>query len=87
MTANNNIIYLGPIYFPGGEICPELMTEEEACRFLRLDQDPNRKNTLQYYRNKKLLLPIRIGKFHLYRKTELMAFLDRQAERSRKKTG
>jgi len=39
----------------GFTLCPELLTEEEAVRYLRLDNNGNWKQTLRYYREKKKL--------------------------------
>lgn len=65
-------------YFYDGTPVPELLTEEEAIRFLRLDteqlKDPS--NTLRYYREKGLLRPTRVGKTNKYLKKELLYFLD-----------
>jgi hypothetical protein len=62
--------------------CPELLTEEEAIRFLRLDgidiEDPA--NTLRYYRKKGLLRATQVGKCIRYRRIELEKFLERLTE-------
>ena len=62
--------------------CPDLLTEEEAIRFLRLDSigvdDPA--NTLRYYRRKGLLRATQVGKCVRYRRIELERFLDRLTE-------
>ena len=62
--------------------CPELLTEEEAIRFLRLDGisvgDPA--NTLRYYRKKGLLRATQVGKCIRYRRVELEKLLDRLTE-------
>jgi hypothetical protein len=62
--------------------CPELLTEEEAIRFLRLDgigvEDPT--NTLRYYRKKGLLRATQVGKCIRYRRVELERLLDRLTE-------
>lgn len=62
--------------------CPELLTEEEAIRFLRLDgisiEDPA--NTLRYYRKKGLLRATQVGKCIRYRRIELEKLLDRLTE-------
>ena len=66
--------------------CPEVLTEEEAIRFLRLDIDgPKRpERTLQYYREKGLLRATRVGKRLRYQKTELLALINRLTERTQK---
>jgi hypothetical protein len=62
--------------------CPELLTEEEAIRFLRLDgigvEDPA--NTLRYYRKKGFLRATQVGKCIRYRRIELERLLDRLTE-------
>jgi hypothetical protein len=58
--------------------CPEVMTEEEVVRFLRLDlidiNDPSQ--TLAYYRKKGLLRGTQIGKSVRYLRREVERFLD-----------
>ena len=62
--------------------CPELLTEDEAIRYLRLDtiriQDPAA--TLRSYRKRRLLLGTQVSKKVFYRRTELEAFLQRQTQ-------
>ena len=62
--------------------CPELLTEEEAIRYLRLNEigiyDPT--GTLRYYRKKGLLRATQVGKCIRYRRIELERFLDRLTE-------
>ena len=62
--------------------CPELLTEDEAIRFLRLDgisiHDPA--TTLKYYRKKGLLRATQVGKCIRYRRVELEKLLDRLTE-------
>jgi len=62
--------------------CPELLTEEEAIRYLRLDgiSVDNPTNTLRYYRKKGLLRATQVGKCIRYRRIELERFLDRLTE-------
>ena len=59
--------------------CPELLTEAEAARYLRLDEidvdDPT--ETLRYYRRKGLLRATQVGKRVRYRRVELERFLER----------
>ncbi len=59
--------------------CPELLTEDEAIRYLRLDIDGPTKpeNTLRYYREKKKLKGTRIGKRVLYTRKALDEFLEK----------
>ena len=62
--------------------CPELLTEDEAIRFLRLDgidtEDPA--GTLRYYRKKGLLRATQVGKCIRYRRVELERLLERLTE-------
>jgi len=62
--------------------CPELLTEEEAIRFLRLDgiNTENPANTLRYYRKKGLLQATQVGKCIRYRRIELEKLLERLTE-------
>jgi hypothetical protein len=38
MNNQNEITYTGPVYMPDGTPVPEVMTHQEAIRFLRLDE-------------------------------------------------
>jgi len=62
--------------------CPELLTEEEAIRYLRLDTVAvkDRSATLRSYRKRGLLKGTQVSKRVCYRRMELEAFLDRQTE-------
>jgi len=84
MSVNEKVIYIGPVYMPDGSSAPELMTEEEAIRFLRLDTDgPKRPEfTLRYYRDQQLLKGIRVGKRIRYPKKELLKFIDSLLDRN-----
>jgi len=79
-----NIISILPGVNDKWEPAPELLTEEEAIRFLRLDldgpKDPSK--TLAYYRGKKLLCATRVGRKLRYQRTELLKFLDKLTERT-----
>jgi len=59
--------------------CPDLLTEDEAVRYLRLDlidvEDPA--GTLRYYRGRGLLRATQVGKCIRYRRIELERLLDR----------
>jgi hypothetical protein len=59
--------------------CPELLTEQEAIRYLRLDliQVENPGDTLRYYRRQGLLRATQVGKCVRYRRIELDRLLDR----------
>lgn len=58
--------------------CPEVLIEEEAIAYLRLNlvntQDPS--GTLRYYRRRGLLKGTQIGKSIRYRRVEIERFLD-----------
>jgi len=77
---------LTPAVLPDGNggftPCPELLKEEEAIRYLRLDgidiEDPA--NTLRYYRKKGLLQATQVGKCIRYRRIELERLLDKLTE-------
>jgi hypothetical protein len=64
------------------EPCPELLTEPEAVRYLRLDlvdiEDPGQ--TLRYYRKQGLLRATQVGKCIRYRRVELEKLLERLTE-------
>jgi hypothetical protein len=68
-------------FLPGepSQPCPELLTEAEALRYLRLDliDVENPANTLRYYRQKGLLFATQVGKCVRYRRVELDRLLDR----------
>ncbi len=70
---------LGPTWLPGNPPtpCPELLTEEEAIRYLRLDTVDirNRKATLRRYREQGLLRGTQVSKRVFYRRVELERFL------------
>ena len=53
--------------------CPELLTEEEAIRYLRLDINgpSNPSNTLKYYRDRGFLKGVRVGRNLRYPRKEL----------------
>ena len=66
------------VYFPDGRPVPEVLTEQEAILFLRLDDGPKHpEQTLQYYRSEGLLKGVRIGRKLRYTKTEMLRFLER----------
>ena len=77
---------VAPVVLPDGDggftPCPELLTEREAIRFLRLDdiriEDPT--NTFRYYRKKGLLRATQVGKCIRYRRVELERLLERLTE-------
>ena len=59
--------------------CPELLTEEEAIRYLRLDtiRIKNPGETLTRYRDEGLLRGTQVSKRIFYRRTELDRLLER----------
>ena len=63
------------------QLCPKLLTAEEAVRYLRLDVEgpKNPVDTLRYYREKGLLTGVRVGRHMRYRRADLDAFLARLA--------
>ncbi len=64
------------------EPCPELLTESEAIRYLRLDCDGPEKPelTLRRYREIGMLHAVRVGRRIRYRRVALEKFLARQSE-------
>ena len=79
---NNN--WPGSPVLPGSppQPCPELLTQEEAVRYLRLDatgvEDPGR--TLRYYREQGFLRATQVGRRIRYRRVELDRLLERLTE-------
>ena len=77
-----------PIVLPDGNggftPCPELLTEDEAIRYLRLDingpQNPS--GTLKYYRDRGLLHGVRIGRNLRYPRKELDSMIDKLLEKN-----
>ena len=63
----------------GFTACPEVLTEEEAIRYLRLDVDGPEKPelTLRYYREKGFLRATKVGRRLRYRRVELDRMLER----------
>ena len=68
----------------GYEPCPELLTEEQAIRFLRLDETgtKNPSNTLRYYRERGVLRATRIGNGLFYHKDNLVEFIEKQTNKN-----
>ena len=73
--SNNDSLTIPTAYMPNGSIMPELLTEQEAVIFLRLEEDNNPKRTLKYYRDKGQLRAVKIGTNLLYPKQELLNFV------------
>ena len=65
--------------------CPELLTEEEAIRFLRLDIDKDTApaTTMKYYRDKGELIAIKVGKMNRYRRKDIEYFLELKSRKKR----
>jgi hypothetical protein len=83
MGNPNSNLYFGNSFFAEGQVVPDLLTEQEAIHFLRLDVDGPKDPTvtLKHYRDKGLLRPTRVGQCNKYLKTELLKFLDLLTER------
>jgi hypothetical protein len=82
MTKENINNFIGTNYFPDGTPVPDVLTEEEAIKFLRLDEGETKhpEASLEYYRLKGLLKPTRIGKSLRYLKSELFNFIETQTD-------
>lgn len=79
MPEQQNIIFATVLPDGNGSYtpCPEVLTEDEAIRYLRLDnQNADPAKTLQYYRDKKILKATKIGKNLLYSRKELDRFVE-----------
>ena len=74
--------FYGVSYFADGTPVPDLLTEEEAIRFLRLDESETKhpKTTLEYYRSEGRLRATQVGKRLRYLKSELLNFLKFQTD-------
>ena len=80
MSNHNDHTTMGPVYMPDGTIMPELLTEQEAIVFLRLETESNPTRTLKYYRDKNQLRAVKIGNNLLYPKQELLSFIQTATE-------
>ncbi len=91
-TNNNNneynkVIAVGVAVLPNGDrgytACPELLTEDEAIRYLRLDANGcnNPKATLKYYRDQGVLQAVQIGKKLVYPRKELDSMVEKLLEK------
>ena len=84
--ADKNIVLLTPAVLPDGNggfnPCPELMTEDEAIRYLRLDVDSSHDahKTMKYYRDKGELIAIKVGRKNRYRRVDLDNSLAEKSE-------
>lgn len=85
---DRNIVFASAAVLPDGNggftPCPELLTEDEAIRYLRLDtiDIKNPSATLRRYREAVLLRAVQISKRIFYPKTELDAFVQRLMEKN-----
>ncbi len=63
---------------------PDILTQKEAIRFLRLDTTRTRfpQNTLQRYRKESGLKTVQIGRQILYPKKGLEEFIEKQMEKN-----
>ena len=63
--------------------CPELLTEDEAIRYLRLDVNGprNPSSTLKYYRDQGVLRGIRVGRNLRYPRKELDHMIEKLLSR------
>ena len=86
MTKGQEVVkYVGASYFADGAVVPDLLTEEEAIKFLRLDGEGGPKDpstTLEYYRSEDRLKATKVGKRLRYLKSELLNFLEYQTQYS-----
>lgn len=75
---NDNAVFIQPNvhYMPDGKMMPELLTEQEAILFLRLETENDSSRTLKYYRDKGRLRGVKIGTNFLYPKQELLNFIE-----------
>lgn len=79
---DNNVFFAMPSVLPDGRggftPCPEVLTEEETIRYLRLDVDGPAKpeNTLRYYRQRGKLKGTQIGKRVFYTRKSLNEFME-----------
>ena len=71
-------------FFSDGTPVPDLLTEQETIKFLRLDADGPKhpQMTLQHYRKEGLLRATRVGKKLRYLKSELLRFLEQVTQKT-----
>ena len=69
-------VFVPAAVLPGGEPCPEILTADEAVRYLRLDETNTKDpiGTLKFYRMKGQLMCCKIGTQLLYRRDALDDF-------------
>ena len=83
-TIENSVnTVIAPAVLPDGNggftPCPDLLTEAETIRYLRLDRDgpKNPAGTLKYYRDQGVLRAVRIGRNLRYPRKELDSMVER----------
>ena len=82
IVDGDNYVFMTPSVLPDGNggftPCPEVLTEDEAVRYLRLDLVGHKSpaTTLRYYREKKKLKATRISKKLFYTRKSLNEFLE-----------
>ena len=80
--ADNKVSFITPTVLPDGNggytPCPELLTPQEAVRYLRLDTTGSKRPllTLRHYRQQHKLQVTRLGKRLLYSRRELDRFIE-----------
>lgn len=87
-TNNKNFNWISPSFFSDGKPVPDLLTEEETIKFLRLDTSgsKNPKSTLKYYRDEGRLRATRVGRKYRYMRVELLDFLVNSTSETSKNT-
>ena len=75
MTRKEVVTSQNTVFMPDGAIMPEILTAEEAIRFLRLEGENNPRRTLKYYRDKGKLCGVKIGRRMVYPKEALLNFV------------
>ena len=88
VPESENKVVLTPTVLPDGNggftPCPELLTEYEAIRYLRLDtiKIKNPTATLRRYRDAGMLRAVQISKKIFYKRTELERFIEKLMEQN-----
>jgi len=87
-ATNNKVNALvSPAVLPDGNggytPCPDLLTEDEAVRYLRLDVDGPRypQGNLKYYRDRGKLRALRVGRNLRYPRKELDSMVEKLLEK------
>jgi hypothetical protein len=89
VADRDDYVFVIPSVLPDGNggftPCPEVLTEDETVRYLRLDLEGSSypKQTLKYYRDKGELVAIRIGRRNRYRRRDLDDFLSKKSKAKR----